>query len=86
MSARTRRPGATGARYRVTLHEARHAYSTFLDAAGVSPSRAGRYLGHSNGGVAERYRHELRTALADDAKRARHGAFVTLAAASGGNR
>jgi integrase len=52
---------------RVTLHEARQSFSTFLDAAGVSETRADRYMGHSNGGVPGRYRHQLAGQLAEDA-------------------
>ena len=54
---------------RVTLHECRHSYSTFLDAAGISETRADRYMGHSNPSVANRYRHQLEGQLAEDAAR-----------------
>jgi integrase len=54
---------------RVTLHECRHSYSTYLDAAGVSETRADRYMGHSNPSVANRYRHQLEGQLAEDAAR-----------------
>jgi integrase len=55
---------------RVTLHEARHSFSTFLDAAGISETRADRYMGHSNAGsVAGRYRHQLDGQHQEDAKR-----------------
>jgi integrase len=50
---------------RMTLHEARHSFSTWLDAAGVSETRADRYMGHSDGSVAGRYRHPKR--LVEDA-------------------
>jgi integrase len=53
---------------RLTLHEARHSFSTFLDAAGISETRADRYMGHSNGSVAGRYRHQLAGQLVEDAK------------------
>jgi integrase len=53
---------------RLTLHEARHSFSTFLDAAGISETRADRYMGHSNGSVAGRYRHQLAGQLMEDAK------------------
>jgi integrase len=53
---------------RFTLHEARHSFSTWLDHAGVSPDRADRYIGHSSGSVASRYRHLLSAQLAEDAK------------------
>jgi integrase len=32
---------------RFTLHEGRHSFSTWLDAAGVSEERSDRYMGHS---------------------------------------
>jgi integrase len=51
------------------LHEARHSFSTYLDHAGVSETRADRYMGHSAPGVAGRYRHLLPGQLAEDAKR-----------------
>jgi integrase len=54
---------------RVTLHECRHSFSTYLDAAGISETRAGRYMGHSNSSVANRYRHQLEGQLAEDAAR-----------------
>ena len=54
---------------RVTLHEARHSFSTFLDASGISETRADRYMGHSNAGsVAGRYRHQLDGQHQEDAK------------------
>jgi integrase len=52
----------------ITLHECRHSFSTFLDHAGISPSRADRYMGHSDGSVANRYRHQLASQLAEDAR------------------
>jgi integrase len=54
---------------RVTLHECRHSYSTYLDASGISETRADRYMGHSNPSVANRYRHALEGQLAEDAER-----------------
>jgi integrase len=72
----------------ITLHEARHSFSTWLDAAGISGSRADRMMGHSDGSVAGRYRHQLEGQLAEDAKLvdaylagARAGKVVPLAAA-----
>jgi integrase len=72
----------------ITLHEARHSFSTWLDTAGVSGSRADRMMGHSDGSVAGRYRHQLPGQLAEDAKLvdaylagARAGKVVPLAAA-----
>jgi integrase len=53
----------------IKLHEARHSYSTFLDAAGISEARADRYMGHSNPSVSARYRHQLPGQLAEDAER-----------------
>jgi integrase len=52
---------------RVTLHECRHGFKTFMDAAGVSESRADRYAGHSSSDVGDRYRHQLAGQLRDDA-------------------
>lgn len=51
---------------RFTLHEARHSFSTWLDHAGVSPDRADRYMGHSSGSVASRYRHLLAAQVTAD--------------------
>jgi integrase len=52
-----------------TLHEFRHTYSTWLDSAGISETRADRYMGHADGGVARRYRHQLEHQLREDAER-----------------
>lgn len=52
----------------ITLHEARHSFSTFLDHAGVSEACADRYMVHSNGSVAGRYRHLLPGQIAEDRK------------------
>ena len=52
---------------RVTLHECRHGYASFLDAAGISEARADRYLGHAGTTVSDRYRHRLRGQLESDA-------------------
>jgi integrase len=60
---------------RVTLHEYRHGYASFLDAAGVSEARADRYLGHAGTTVSDRYRHQLRGQLVQDA--ALLDAFIT---------
>jgi integrase len=51
------------------LHEARHSFSTFMDHAGISETRADRYMGHSAPGVASRYRHLLPGQIAKDASR-----------------
>lgn len=52
-----------------TLHECRHSFSTWLDHAGVSETRANRYMGHRNQGVPARYRHQLDDQAAKDASR-----------------
>jgi len=52
-----------------TPHECRHSFSTFMDHAGVSETRADRYMGHSALGVAGRYRHLLPGQIAEDASR-----------------
>jgi integrase len=71
-----------------TLHEGRHSFSTWLDHAGISADRADRYMGHSSGGVASRYRHLLPAQMVEDARRvdaylagAVSGKVVPLAAA-----
>jgi integrase len=51
------------------LHEARHSFSTFMDHAGISETRADRYMGHAAKGVAGRYRHLLPGQIAEDANR-----------------
>jgi integrase len=53
----------------IGLHEARHSFSTWLDHAGISETRADRYIGHANPSVQGRYRHQLDGQLADDAAR-----------------
>jgi integrase len=53
---------------RLTLHEARHSFGSYCDAAGVSGTRSARYLGHSLPEVSDRYRHGLAGQLAADAK------------------
>jgi integrase len=70
------------------LHEARHSFSTFMDHASISETRADRYMGHAAPGVASRYRHLLPGQLAEDARRvdeylagAIAGKVVALAAA-----
>ena len=54
---------------RVTLHECRHGFKSFLDAAGISEARADRYAGHAGTTIGDRYRHRLRGQLAEDAQR-----------------
>jgi integrase len=70
---RCQRRGCTCERFKalapIGFHEARHSYSTYLDAAGISETRADRYMGHANPSVANRYRHQLAGQLADDAAR-----------------
>jgi integrase len=51
----------------IGLHEARHSFSTWLDHAGISETRADRYMGHANPSVQNRYRHQLEGQLAEDA-------------------
>jgi integrase len=53
----------------IALQELRHSCSTWLDAAGISETRADRYMGHANPSVANRYRHQLEGQLAEDARR-----------------
>lgn len=76
---------------RITPHECRHSFSTFLDAAGISEARADRYMGHANPSVAARYRHLLPGQLAEDAARldeylsgATAGKVVSLSLAAAG--
>lgn len=52
-----------------TLRECRHSYSTWLDSAGISETRADRYMGRADGAVARRYRHQLEHQLQEDAER-----------------
>lgn len=70
----------------IGLHEARHSFSTWLDHAGISETRADRYMGHANPSVQARYRHQLDGQLAEDAARledwlagSRAGKVVALA-------
>ena len=51
----------------IGLHEAHPSYSSFLDAAGISETRADRYMGHSIRAVSGRYRHQLQGRLGEDA-------------------
>lgn len=53
----------------IGLHEARHSFSTWLDHAGISETRADRYMGHANPSVQARYRHQLEGQLDEDAQR-----------------
>lgn len=70
----------------IGLHEARHSFSTWLDHAGISETRADRYMGHANPSVQTRYRHQLEGQLTEDAARLEawlagsvEGKVVTLA-------
>jgi integrase len=70
----------------IGLHESRHSFSTWMDAAGISETRADRYMGHSNPSVQGRYRHQLAGQLAEDAatltayiEGTKSGKVVTLA-------
>jgi integrase len=74
----------------IGLHEARHSFSTWLDHAGISETRADRYIGHANPSVQARYRHQLDGQLAEDAARleaylsgATAGKIVPLTATAG---
>ena len=68
-SHRTAPAPATFGLDRVTLHQCRHGFDSFLDAAGISEARADRYMGHAQSSVGDRYRHRLRGQLAEDANR-----------------
>jgi integrase len=59
--------GSSASLERATFHLGRHFYKSALDHAGISESRADRYAGHSDGRVANRYRHLLPGQLAEDA-------------------
>ena len=61
--------GATVELVPIGLHEARHSFSTWLDHAGISETRADRYMGHANPSVQARYRHQLEGQLIEDAAR-----------------
>jgi integrase len=55
---------------RVTLHELRHAYRSFLGDCGIPEERSDRYLGHSSGRasrVGRSYSHRIAGQLAADA-------------------
>jgi integrase len=55
---------------RVTLHELRHAYRSFLGDCGIAEERADRYLGHSSGRasrIGRSYSHRIAGQLAADA-------------------
>ncbi len=51
---------------KIDLHECRHSYSSYLDAAGLSEARMDRYMGHSDHSTPGRYRHQFETQLAED--------------------
>src|SRR5207247_5790075 len=55
---------------RVTLHELRHAYRSFLGDCGIPDERSDRYLGHSSGRasrIGRSYSHRIAGQLAADA-------------------
>jgi len=53
---------------RITLHESRHTYRSYLDSIpAISETRADRYMGHSNKSMRSRYTHSLDGQLAKDA-------------------
>jgi integrase len=54
---------------RTTLHLLRHACGSFLDAAGISERRSDRYMGHADNSTGDRYRHQLKRQLVEDARR-----------------
>ena len=49
---------------RITLHDGRHSFRSYLDYAGISKARADRYMGHSNHSVGRRYTHAFQEQLA----------------------
>jgi integrase len=52
---------------RITLHNGRHSFRSYLDYAGISEARCDRYLGHANHSVGRRYTHAFESQLALDA-------------------
>jgi integrase len=52
---------------RITFHNARHSFRSYLDYAGISEARCDRYLGHANHSVGRRYTHGFREHLVADA-------------------
>jgi integrase len=50
------------------LHEGRHSFKAFLEAADIRDSRIDRYMGHANHSVQGRYSHQLDAQYLDDAK------------------
>jgi integrase len=52
---------------RITLHNGRHSFRSYLDYAGISEARCDRFLGHANHAVGRRYTHGFREQLAADA-------------------
>lgn len=53
---------------RLTLHNARHSFRTYLDYAGISEARCDRYMGHSDGRIGRRYTHAFERHFALDAQ------------------
>jgi integrase len=54
---------------RITLHNGRHSFRSYLDYAGISEARCDRYLGHANHSIGRRYTHGFKEQLAADAAR-----------------
>jgi integrase len=52
---------------RITLHECRHSFRSYLDYAGISEARCDRYLGHASHTVGRRYTHAFESQLVADA-------------------
>ena len=54
---------------RIGLHELRHCYESYLDAAGIPETRQKRHMGHRDDSITARYRHALPGQLEEDARR-----------------
>jgi integrase len=52
---------------RITLHNARYSFRSYLDYVGISEARCDRYLGHANHSIGRRYTHAFQSQLASDA-------------------
>jgi integrase len=50
------------------LHECRHSYKAFLEAADIRESRVDRYMGHANHSVQARYSHQFDGKYLEDAQ------------------
>jgi len=53
---------------RITPHNVRHSFRSYLDYAGISEARCDRYMGHSDGRIGRRYTHAFERQLAVDAQ------------------